>query len=533
VVLRSVAAIAAIVSVSSLWISERARVLDDLQLSAEATARPSEQLALRAFYLRDVDAARGPSVAVTPVNVRLLDPQGREVAQVQLQNAHGDPSLEGGIQVPSHARGGWVLEARAAPPGRAALVARRGLEVFAEAPRLVPRPRQASPLQQHALGALRPLAGVGEELALLPRVLGGACVPEQVCRVLVWVGEPGARVGLRHDGAVCMLGAPRPERETAGFVELALRVHGPEAVVTLEARRGEALVAERSWRLPVALGEANLSIAQALIEPRRPVELAVRLPPGRSHGIVDAFLQGRWGATLAFVQRREAAVLALPAHWFSPGLVRLQAHADRFSGDGAGTRLIYVRAPGETLERTLQQLASAVYAQAAPEAGEGETGAARAQVPERGPVPAGERDPRAWATQLPPAVGAEPQLAAAFLLAELEQLRVPLPRASSGRPRELSRLSRAQTALRFGLGALLALSALVVGMTLMRRGLRADAEARAILDEAEREAGVAEELRGPHDEPRRGTLFVVCLVLLVALAFLAGALLIVAKPLWF
>jgi hypothetical protein len=536
VVLRSVAAIAAIVSVSSLWISERARVLDDLQLSAEATARPGEQLALRAFYLRDVDAARGPSLAATPVSVKLLDPRGRETAQVQLQRAHGDPSLEGSIRIPSQARGGWLLEARAAPPGRAALVARRGLEVFAEAPRLVPRPRQASPLQQHALGALRPLTAAGEGLSLLPRVLGGACAPEQVCRALVWVGEPGARVALRHDGAVRTEGAPRPEHETAGFAELALRVHGPEAVVTLEARKGEALVAERSWRLPVALGEANLSIAQTLIEPRRPVELAVRLPPGRSHGIVDAFLQGRWGATLAFAQRGEVAVLSLPAHWFSSGLVRLQAHADRFSGEGAGTRLVYVRAPGETLERALQQLASAVQAQAplsAPEAGAGDTGEARAGAPERGPTASGERDPRAWATQLPAAVRAEPQLAAAFLLAELEQLRVPLPRASSGRPRELSRLSRAQTALRFGVGALLALSALVVGMTLMRSGLRADAEARAILDEAEREAGVAEELRGPRDEPRPGTLFVVWLVLLVALAFLAGALLIVAKPLWF
>jgi hypothetical protein len=165
----------------------------------------------------------------------------------------------------------------------------------------------------------------------------------------------------------------------------------------------------------------------------------------------------------------------------------------------------------------------------APEAGEMDAVDARAGAPERGAAPTGERDPRAWATQLPAAVRAEPQLAAAFLLAELEQLRVPLPRATSGRPRQLSRLSRAQTALRFGVGALLALSALVVGMTLMRRGLRADAEARAILDEAEREAGVAEEVR----EPRPGTLFVVWLVLLVALAFLAGALLIVAKPLWF
>lgn len=508
-------------------------MLDDLQLSAEATARPGEQLALRAFYLRDVDAARGPSLDVTPVNVKLLDPRGREVAQVRLQKARSDPSLEGSIQIPSHARGGWMLEARAAPPGRSALVARRGLEVFPEAPRLVPRARQASPLQQYALGALRPLAGagrgVGEQLALVPRVLGGACVPEQVCRVLVWVGAPGARVGLRHDGAVSMEGSPRPEHETAGFGELALRVHGPEAVVTLEARSGEALVAERSWRLPVALGEASLSVVQSLIEPRRPVELVVRLPPGRSHGIVDAFPQGRWGATLAFAQRGEAALLSLPAHWFLPGLVRLQAHADRFSGEGAGARLVYVRAPGETLERSLQQLAGAVQAQAplsASEADEEAAVEAHAGAPERGAAPTGEPGPRAWAKQLPAAVRAEPQLAAAFLLAELEQLRVPLPRASSGRPRELARLSRAQTVLRFGVAGLLALSALVVGMTLMRRGLRADAEARAILDEAEREVGAA-------GEPRPGTLFVVWLVLLVALAFLASALLIVAKPLWF
>jgi hypothetical protein len=524
VLLRSVAVIAAIVSVSSLWFSERTRVIDDLQLSAEATARPGEELALRAFYLRDVDAARGPSLEVTPVSVKLLDPQGREVARATLQPARGDPSLEGSIQIPTHARGAWVLEARAAPPDRTPLLARRGLQVFPEAPRLVPRPRQASPLQQQALGPLRSLQAAGEALALLPRVLGGACVPEQLCTLLVWVGEPGARIELRHDGAVSIEGAARPALETSGFVEIALRVHGPEATLTLEARRGEALAAERSLRLPVALGEASLSVGHSLVEPRRPVELGVHLPPGRARGIVDVFLVGRWRATLAFTQPGEGARLSLPGRWFLPGLVRLQAHADRFGGEGAGTRVIYVRAPGETLERSLQQLAAAVHAQ-----GQAED-AADAAPPARG----GPRSTQApWAFQLPEAARAQPQLAAAFLLAELEQLRVPLPRAASGRPRELQRLSRAQTYLRFGVGALLVLSALIVGMTLMRRGLRADAEARAILDEAEREAGDAPDLPAPRHEPGPGTLFVVWLVLLVGLAFVAAALLIVAKPLWF
>ncbi len=512
-ILRFVAAIGSIVSLSSLWLSEQARVVDDLQLSAEATARPGEDLALRAFYLRDVEAPRGPSLEVTAVSVRLRDARDREIARVQLRPARGDPSMEGSIRIPANARGGLVLEARAGVAGRTALVSRRGLEAFPDAPRLVPRWRQVSLLQQQALGALVSRASGGEAFELLPRVLGGACVPEQVCRVLVWIGGPGARLALRHDSAVTEQGPARPEHETAGFSELSLLVHGPEAVVVLEARTQHGLVAERSLRLPVALGEASLSVADALVEARHALPLSVLLPPGRTQGIVDVYVQGRWRATRGFVARDDGvSSLSLPADWFVPGLVRLQAHADRFAGEGAGTRLVYVRAPGATLERSLQQLAALV----------------REQAPAASPTDA-------WALQLPAAALADAQRSAAFLLATLEQTRVPLPRAASSRPRELRRLARAQTALRFGVGAVLALSALVVGMTLMRRGLRADAEATAILDQAEREAGVDPGLDATdgRQEPRAGTLFVVCLVLVVALAFLAAALLIVAKPLWF
>jgi hypothetical protein len=91
---------------------------------------------------------------------------------------------------------------------------------------------------------------------------------------------------------------------------------------------------------------------------------------------------------------------------------------------------------------------------------------------------------------------------------------------------------------------MLTLSALVVGLTLMRRGFSAQAEAEAILDEAEsevraslptpdEEAGDAENDPLRNSGPSRGVLVVVCFGLAVSLAFVLAALLIVAKPLWF
>jgi hypothetical protein len=87
---------------------------------------------------------------------------------------------------------------------------------------------------------------------------------------------------------------------------------------------------------------------------------------------------------------------------------------------------------------------------------------------------------------------------------------------------------------------MLTLSALVVGLTLMRRGFSAEAEARAILEEAELEARGSESDQDDEEAgearnngPSYGVLVVVCTGLAVGLAFVLAALLIVAKPLWF
>lgn len=507
IVMRVVALLGSVVSVSSLWLSERSRVVDDLQLAAEATARPGETLALRAFYLRDVEAPAGPTLEQADVRVRLLDAAGRQIARTSLRRARDGQTMEGELQIPAAARGDLRLAARTQLAERAELTVVRALTVFPEAPLLAPRFREAAPLQQLSLGSLRPTDGAeraeGAEgaLKLSPRVPGGACIPEQVCRLLVWVGEPAAQITLRHDAAISAP-PPEPASETTGLVALALTVHGPEAVLVLEARRAGQLVAERTVRLPVALGQAQLELGSSLLTADQPLTASVVLPPGRAHGIVDAFRGGRWSATRAFVAA-EAHSLALPA--LGPGLVLLQAHTDKFAGEGAAARVVYVRRPSEGVPQALRQIA--------------------ARARDDG---LSDELTDGWSSELPAAALVDGQRSAAFLLAAFELQRTPLPRAVSGRPRELHRLSRAQTGLRFGVGAVLVLSALVVGLTLMRRGLRAQHEADAILNEGERETG--QERNRAADS---SVVFVVSLVLVVCLAFLAAALLIVAKPLWF
>jgi hypothetical protein len=500
--LRALAALSIVVSFASLWLSERTRVLDDLQLATEATARPGETIALRAFYLRDVEAARGPELARTDVRVRLLDSHEREVGRTTLTPGRADPSMEGRLQLPWAAHGALTLEARAQLRDRAPIVCRRAIDVRKDAPTLVPRSREAAPLSLFSLGALRPAAPDGAPgLRLEPRVVGGACVPEQPCRMLVFMGARAA-LSLRLDPALSLL-STAPTGETDGIVQVSLRVLGPEASLELEALRDGKRVAQRSLRLPVALGEARLDTTRALLDPDEDLGLSVVLPPGRSRGIVDLFAAGRWSASMSFLGARAGALaeVPLPAGFGTSGLLRIQAHADRFGGEGAGARLVYRRAPGETTAHALAAIGRAARAggfETAPLAAEGEP---------------------------PPGNG---ELAAQFVLASLEGMRVPLPRAVSGRPLELARLSRAQAALRFGVGGMLTLSALVVGLTLMRRGFSAQAEARAILDSAADELGESR-----NSEPSRGVLVVICLGLAVSLAFVLAALLIVAKPLWF
>jgi hypothetical protein len=137
--------------------------------------------------------------------------------------------------------------------------------------------------------------------------------------------------------------------------------------------------------------------------------------------------------------------------------------------------------------------------------------------------------------ELPAFAAAEPQQSAAFLLASLEELRMPVPLAASGRPAQLQRLAHTRALFRFGVAGALALSAFVIALSIARRGLLATDQAQAILELARSDAAEQGEQGGVDSgyELFSARLRVLLLALAVASAFLAGALLIAAKPLWF
>src|SRR5690606_2864562 len=152
--------------------------------------------------------------------------------------------------------------------------------------------------------------------------------------------------------------------------------------------------------------------------------------------------------------------LAWDPELLAPGLSRVQARVDRFSGEGAGTRMLYVREPGESDGFVLRKLAR----QAAEEG--------------FGSVTDG------WAKELPSWADADLQRTAAYAPAPLGAQGAGVPPAVSGRPTQVARVAPAKKLARFGVSPLLVVAALFVGVSLMRRGLHASEEASAILAEA-------------------------------------------------
>jgi len=507
--MRLLAALSALMSLAALWSVEARQQAHDLQLAAAPSARPGDRIALRALIFRDVDAPEGPTLASAQVRVRLLDGQGRQLAEVPLV-ATPLTTHDGGLRLPAALAGDFTLEARASFEGES-LLCRRALHIDARAPTDKPRGREAGPLQHLALGRVRTLTSAPPPDVLLARVVGGACVPGTTCRVLVWVGSPAAALSAHPGGSVSLRGPPLPGGETSGLVELSLVVEGLDAELTLEARRAGVLVAERALRLPMGLGEVALPGRGSIVEPGQ-LHFAFVAPPGREQLTFDVFTGGRW-AGLSTHASAGGQPFEVPADWAHAGLLRVQARADRLSAEGSGARVVYVRAAGEDDGHALTTIARLV-----------------AEDPGLEPSPTGS-----WARELPAFAAAEPQQSAAFLLASLEELRMPVPLAASGRPAQLQRLAHTRALFRFGVAGALALSAFVIGLSIARRGLLATDQAQAILELARSDPAEQGEQGGVDSghELFSARLRVLLLALAVASAFLAGALLIAAKPLWF
>ena len=384
---RGFALLAVIFCVSLLWASERSTTARDLKLVSEGLARPGELLAVRALLFERLEDPRGPSLAVAPVHIVLVDAGGRTVSEALLDPQPATQSMEGQIRVPETLTGVLYLEARAELGGARALSpspgggAARGdpephashgqslTKLCAGGAAAGPWPRRGSPWARRRLGCAD---------AILPRVLGGVCIPEAPCTLLVWVGTPAAEVRVRPSPEFDLTRAPEPQRETSGLVALEVQVHGLEAQLTLEAYRQGVRVADRTVRLPVGLGEVGLHVEKPLVEPDADVPASLSLPPGRRAAIVDVFVRGRFRASQTHAASVEARGFArepgvdangssatdaelraeLSAALFPEGEVsRVQARVDIFGGEGEGARLVYRRKHGENPAEALRAIA--------------------------------------------------------------------------------------------------------------------------------------------------------------------------------
>lgn len=491
--------VAGAVLVYAMLLAEGIGVRDELMLAAPDAARPGETLALRAYLYHDPENPEGPTPEEGDVDVELRD-RARVLSRATLTSG-ALMSLEGSIAVPEDAHGALYLVARARDDGHVVATVARPLEVADDAAPAGEADRAASPLAHFSLGTLTQepvpaaLATAVEMGLLVPLpphvdtldawVVGGVCVPDARCLLAVDVGVTDVEPQLTNCAGVEVL-PPLPVTGVATrYHVLPLVVHGPEgtcdiaAVSVAEGSRGTT-VAHRSIRFPVALATPFFGVETAMVDgsPR----YAAIAPPGRDGIVLDVFHDGRWRNTMTLPAANEPSAALdyheLPGDPLPAGVYLFQARSDALPTAYVAPRLVVVG---------------------------GDAALAAAHEP---PARAGARGPELT-----------------FFLAAHEQRGFVLPTATSGLIEDRARLDGRKRAARTIAFVGMAVGIILLVVTVLRRGLSADAQARAVMAAA----GVP----GADDASarRRGRLNVVLMVLALGLALATGAALIAAHEL--
>jgi hypothetical protein len=317
-----------------------ANLNDDLQIFV-ATELPSgaQRLPLRALrygHLLEID---GPVLLQEAVSVKIVTARG-ELASSLEPAAKGSLDLEANVALPTalHA-GDWIqLHARAndeKPP----LEVYAHVQVREQLDSQIPQGRAVRALQQFAPGPIQAEPGAIAPDALAVSVRGGACVPEQPCKLAVSVGSPKASLHVQSNSTLtASASAARASPETDGVVILDVTTHGPEAELWLIAERAGQRVARRAVRLPIAM--AALSAEPSLRVVASSQELLLHSPAASGGCIIDAFQNGRWRETGSLAKCDKPSRLPFE---LAPGLWRLQLRRDAFSEQTAGVATVYVR----------------------------------------------------------------------------------------------------------------------------------------------------------------------------------------------
>lgn len=486
-IVAAVVCVAAVCLVYAMLMAESAGIHHEIQLAAPDAARPGEVIALRAYVYATPDAPEGPTPIAPPVEVELRDGESVVGTVTLVEGAFS--SLEGELTIPRDVTGQLTLEARAREHDTVVATVARAISIADDAPPAPALDRRAPTLAHFFLGPLMsdepppvpapvedPLAELGvpeeplEPFSLDAIVPGGVCVPETECFLVVDVGALSVTPMLTD----CVGVEPRPMAPVTGVAThhhaLPLVVHGPEGTCDLVAMRGDVRLAHRAVRIPVALATPYLDVTTP-VAAGRVAELRLVAPPGRDTVIVDVFRDGRWMRTSTFAASADvAAPTSVSLRDLEPGTYVLEARADALPTDYVFPRL-FVSTASEVLTGRDAELTR--------------VGAPRAEV--------------------------------LYRLAPREQHGLTLPLAASGLEADRMRIElQKRTARTVAFGGM-ALAIVLLVLAVFRRGLAADAEARAVM--------VAAGVPGADDRSARlrGTLNVVLMVLGLGLGLVVGA----------
>ncbi len=477
---------------------ETVEVRDDLQLITPPSVAPGAPVPARAFFFVPSTAAGPAQAEMRDVHLELLDEEGSVVAEGEMMSAVRGIAMEGerarfgmdGRLDAPEAPGDYTVRASVSEDGERIARCEAPL-VVSDSPR--PSPLAARPMMPMQQWRLMPIQASGEAPdALELRVRGGYCIPEEPCELMVWVGEPAAIVALEGHGVTF---ADAADESTTGLFRRWATVHGPEATVTLVARREGVEVARRDVQLPIVQSGVQVRLDEAICPPPCEIEIPIPRPdPGEQPTpeptdpvLYDLFRDGVWSEASAISTNGRPDATMRPG----PGLWRAQFRHDPFGVQSASARVFYV---GPT---------------------EGAVAALKARLVTQGAEDA--------FTAAMPLAGVSPEDQVAFAATLLEMDIVPLPQARSGRVQEDLGLGQDRSSARWIAALFVIAVGLLVAGWVMRRGLVASAQARAVMSEAGDEEATSRK------NIVSMTLTVAGVVLATLLAFAAAALLMLTR----
>lgn len=470
--------LAVLATVMAVFFGERLGIDHELQLFTPPHAEAGELLPVRIVLLTGLARPSGPRLASAPVGLTLRGPDGEVLAEATLA-ASPAGGADGAIRIPEDAPRRVALRAVARVEGRGVATATRSFELGRGERVAELGARTAHAMQHFELGDVEVVGDAVPPSRFAVRVVGGACVPETTCEVLVWVGDPRAAIRVAPAASIAIEASH--DEETSGLARVALTVHGPEARVMLEALRGSVVVARRSVRLPIAFATPGLTIDDRIGDEN--AVLSVTALGDRPGVIVDAYRRGVWRRTGSV--ELTGAPFALPFEALGSGVWRLQVRTGPFSSAPSASRFVAVGIDADEAVARLQRLA-------------GEHEGAE--------VPAGPDELRlAWAA------------------AALETEHRELPAAVRGLEADHEALVSRRRTLRIAALVAIVLGLIVVIVVFLRRGVDAALEAQRVM-----EATGDPELASARHR-RRTLLSALAIAATGLLAFLGAAALIVAR----